>query len=377
MRKLAGVSAPFVVVLALTTTGCSLGANDAVDTLDEPPVTYTDAEEDFGNEENEPEEDVTEEQADESEAGEETGEETGSTDETTPDEAAESLNQRELYLIDSNGLVVPQTLTLPKTDSVMKQALEYLVEGGPINDILPNGFRAVLPAGTEVDIDHLKEEKLAIVNFSSEFNDYNLADEKQIFEAVTWTLTQFPDVEEVKVEVNGYELDKMPQSEKPLVGNLSRADGINVDTSEVVDFTNSTDITLYFLGANDEDTYYVPVTKRVENVDNELEAAINELIDGPSLMTNLLTEMSGDVELLNEPKLQNGEVVLDFNEAIQSANEGSAIPTSVLESLALTLTEQGGIEKVSIQVNGEAGVNEAGIEVEEVTRPELVNAKPL
>src|SRR5699024_12319256 len=56
---------------------------------------------------------------------------------------------RQLYLIDVNGMVVPQTLELPNIDSneVAKQVLEYLVKDGPVTSILPNGFQAVLPAG--------------------------------------------------------------------------------------------------------------------------------------------------------------------------------------------------------------------------------------
>src|SRR5699024_11667572 len=41
---------------------------------------------------------------------------------------------RQLYLIDVNGMVVPQTLELPNIDSneVAKQVLEYLVKDGPV-----------------------------------------------------------------------------------------------------------------------------------------------------------------------------------------------------------------------------------------------------
>ncbi|WP_353626310.1 GerMN domain-containing protein [Bacillus sp. JCM 19041] len=213
-------------------------------------------------------------------------------DEVSPDAAQESRNLRELYLIDSDGMVVPQTLTLPKTESLMKQSLEYLVVDGPLQELLPSGFRGVIPAGTEVEVNHLKEDKVAIANFSAEFGDYNPNDEKRIFEAITWTLTQFPEVEEVKIEVDGIELDKMPQNETPIVGNLTRADGINLDSSGVVDFTNSEDLTLYFLSSYENQSYYVPVTRRVENVDNAIASAVDELINGPATMMSNLTGLS-------------------------------------------------------------------------------------
>src|SRR4051812_20298812 len=50
--------------------------------------------------------------------------------------AVETTVKTELYLIDKNGYVVPQTLELPKSEGVAKQALEYLVKDGPVTELL-------------------------------------------------------------------------------------------------------------------------------------------------------------------------------------------------------------------------------------------------
>ena len=39
-----------------------------------------------------------------------------------------------------------------KQVGVLQQSLEFLVEGGPVTDQLPSGFKAVLPAGTEMNV---------------------------------------------------------------------------------------------------------------------------------------------------------------------------------------------------------------------------------
>src|SRR5699024_1298232 len=62
----------------------------------------------------------------------------------------EETVQRELYLLDENNLVVPQTLELPKSESAATQVMEYLVKDGPVTELLPSGFEAVLPADTEI-----------------------------------------------------------------------------------------------------------------------------------------------------------------------------------------------------------------------------------
>ncbi|SDC24798.1 GerMN domain-containing protein [Shouchella lonarensis] len=365
MRKLVGMGVSFVAVLVFS-TACSLGASDQSEELDTPPITY-----------------VSEEEADKLKQGEEDGAEEaneGTDKETEPkdDQSEASRNQRELYLIDANGMVVPQTFILPKTEATKQQALEYLVEGGPIQEMLPNGFRAVLPAGTEVSVEMMTEENIAVANFTSEFNDYHVADERALLEAVTWTLTQFDDVDEVKVQVDGYELTAMPQGGTPIKGNLSRADGINLEASGVVDMTNSEDVTVYFIGSQGEDTYYVPVTRRIENTEDVVTAAVNALIEGPELSTNLLSSLSSEVRLLEAPTINDKEVMLNFNEAIQAGNDTQEIRNDVLEAIALTLTEQEEIEAVTITINGEMETTtEEGQVAATVTRPETLNERPL
>ncbi|MDE3839819.1 sporulation protein [Bacillus methanolicus] len=290
------------------------------------------------------------------------------------EKAAEETVKTELYLIDKEGYVVPQTLALPRTESVAKQALEYLVEQGPVTELLPNGFRAVLPADTKMTVKI--KDGTAVVDFSKEFANYKPEDELKVLQAVTWTLTQFDSVENVKIQMNGKELTEMPVNGTPIGGELSRKDGINMDTAGVADITNSKAVTVYYLGGDEDSYYYVPVTRRVENkVKDGIVAAVTELIKGPGYASPLLSEFNPDTKLLDHPKVENGNVTLNFNEAIYGSLEEKMISQHVLNSLVLSLTEQKGIESVSITVDGKTEiVNENGKKLTEpVSRPEKVN----
>ncbi len=353
MRKVLRKGVPVLVLTMLTMTACSLGSNEAMKEMDTPPVNYVNEDESLELEE-EPIEEAPE-------LGSEEG------------EAVVETVKRELYLIDSNGLVVPQTLDLPKTEGVLRQSLEYLVDGGPVTEILPNGFRAVLPAGTTVDV-NLKEDGIAIADFSNEFKEYDPSQEKQILQAITWTLTQFENVNKVQIRINGYEQEMMPVNGTPIGEGVSRTDGINIEADSVTDVVNSKGVTLYFLAQNGDNTYYVPVTRRVSLEEETLTVAVNELLKGPSYQSQLLTDFRQEVALLDEPMLENGIVTLNFNESILSQLQATAISSEVMDMLALTLTEQEGVEKVAIEVNGEANVlTESGQVAEPVSRPNLVN----
>ena len=283
---------------------------------------------------------------------------------------------RDIYLIDKNGLVVAQSLPLPKTESVAKQALEHLVADGPVTDILPNGFRTVLPAGTEVDVNI--ENGMAYVDFSEEFSSYDPKDEKRILQAVTWTLTQFESVEAVELRVNGYPLKEMPAEGTPISeSGLTRADGINSEfTSDIADITNTRPVTVYYLTQGTDNAYYVPVTRRVPNSEkDQVAAVIKELAEGPGLQTTLVSSLNDGVKLLELPTVKEGNVTLNFNEAIFGNSENKMISNEALRSIVLSLTENSEIDSVSIMVNGSNEiVNEEGDPLTApVTRPEKVN----
>lgn len=280
----------------------------------------------------------------------------------------------ELYLIDKNGYVVPKTLALPKTTSLAKQALEYLVTNGPVSEMLPNGFRAVIPADTTLSV--AIKDGVATVDFSKEFKNYLPADEMKILQSITWTLTQFDTIKQVKLQMSGHELTAMPVKGTPISENLSRASGINIDTADVTDITNTRPVTVYYIGGNEGSYYYVPVTRRISNSEKDnITAIVNELIQGPSDNSNLVSEFMPDVKLLEAPKVESGKVTLDFNENIYGSFKKNVISQNLLDELVLSLTEQIGVKQVAVTVKGKADlVKEDGKKLTApVTRPEKVN----
>ncbi|WP_066175271.1 GerMN domain-containing protein [Bacillus marinisedimentorum] len=291
-------------------------------------------------------------------------------------EAAETVD-REVFLLDQNGYVVPTTLAVPKTKEVAKQALEYLIAGGPVENMLPNGFRAVLPADTRVLGVNLLEDGTIVADFSTEFSNYKAEDEEKILQSITWTLTQFDKVDKVKIRINGYDQNEMPVNGTPITDGYSRANGINMDDKESVDITSSKAVTLYFLAQNEDNTYFVPMTKRVKQAPHEDMAAVavNELIKGPSFRSGLLSDFHTNVRLLNRPTYEKGVVSLEFNDSILGDQKGTALSEDVLNSLVLSLTEIEGVDGVEVTVKGKEEIMDEKGEplTKPVMRPERVN----
>lgn len=286
-----------------------------------------------------------------------------SVEEELTDDVTEMV-PRELYLIDKNGMVASQTLELPETNEVGKQLMEHLVKGGPVNSLLPNGFQAVLPEGTEILGLNLTEDGTIIVDVSEEFKDYEPHEEIRILEAMTHTLTQFENVERVQLWINGYPQDTMPVNGTPIGNGYSRANGINIVESNAQDLLTAVPVTMYYPSEHNESRYYVPVTQYVDSEGNEeklYEEIVRSLLEGPGYDSNVLHVFNAGTALTSEPKIEDGILQLTFNEGILKDSEQYIIADEVMETLVRTLTEQEEIEGVNVQVeNVDQLVNENG-----------------
>lgn len=281
----------------------------------------------------------------------------------TPAEAEDTVS-RELYLIDANGMVASQILELPVPESnqVAQQVVEYLVKGGPVTPMLPNGFQAVLPEDTEVLGVNLQEDGTIVVDLSEEFAEYEAEAELPILEAVTHTLTQFDNVHKVKLRVEGNDLTEMPVNGTPINNGYARTNGINLTNNDTLDYLDSKPVTMFYPAEQESNRYYVPVTQYVPvEEDNEIESIVEELIDGPGYHNQVVNVFRPEAALAAEPVMEDGVLYLTFNEGILIGAEQNVISDEVMETMVRTLTEQPNVDAIDVKVeNVEEVLNENG-----------------
>ncbi|MDU0203547.1 MULTISPECIES: GerMN domain-containing protein [Paenibacillus] len=313
-------SAAIAGVIALLTTGCSvLGTGKKAD-IDAPPTTGAEA-------------DVQTTSA-----------------AVTIDMIDDNSSQMTVYVKDAKGFVAPISLGLPKSVSVAKTTLEYMVDGGPVSSLLPSGFQALLPKGTKVISLNVTSDKRAIVDFSKEFLTYDQQNERKILEAITWNLTNFPTVEKVQLRVEGKDLKEMPKGKTPLDTPLARSMGINLEKAEDAEFGQSTPVTLYFLNQNDQNyKYYVPVTRLVKRTDNIAKAVVDQLIKGPDQKKGLASVLNAATEV-KSINPADALITVDFSNKLLGADQKA--PEDALKSVILSLTENTGFKQVQIKVDG-------------------------
>lgn len=290
------------------------------------------------------------------------------------------MTDKVLYLLDPHGYVVPMTMKIPYTEGIAKQVLTYMVKGGPVEKQLPPGFSAVLPAGTQFDMDINTEKGTAIVDFSKELKGYKAEEETKILQAVTWALTEFPSIQQVKIRIEGKEMETMPVAGTPINQPLTRNDGINLEVSSSAIPGNTTAVTLYFEGETPEGTlqYFVPVTRLIPRTDNPAMATVEQLVKGPLPGSGLVSSLLPTTKI-HQVKVDQGVALADFDEQIlglnaNEAGSGKSISARSLDSVLLSLTATVGADKVQILVNGKTdALKEMKNYTQPVSKPKSIN----
>src|SRR5690625_751890 len=280
------------------------------------------------------------------------------------EEDADETVARQLYLVDVNGAIAPQTLELPSADSkeVASQVLQYLIKDCPVTSILPNGFQAVLPEETEVLGLNLQEDGTLIVDVSKEFENYEAEDELKVLQSMTFTLTQFEEIDKIELWINGYPQDEMPVNGTPMTEGYSRTNGINIIATDTLDLLNSQAVTMYYPTEYNENRYYVPITQHIE-VDelDRYSPIVQALIDGPGYELNVTDVFNAETLLMDRPRLNDGVLELEFNDGILKDSEEGIISDEVMETLARTLTEDSKVEAIEVRVKDKPEIlNENG-----------------
>lgn len=256
-----------------------------------------------------------------------------------------------IYLVDSDDYVARTSISTCKCDGVdkAKDLLDGLTIEGTKSNIIPNGFRSVIPSGTKILNIELREEVLTI-DFSKELLEVNEKEEKKMIEAIIYTLTSIEGIDKVVIKVEGEILNKLPSGNNiPTV--LDRKYGIN-KSYDLVNTTNIESYTIYYVNEYNNNKYYVPVTKYVNSKNEDpIRLIIKELSSTPIYETNLMSYLNASVELSNY-ELVGNNLKLNFNELLLNDIDESKILEEVIYTIGLSINNiYNNLETVSFCVD--------------------------
>lgn len=257
-----------------------------------------------------------------------------------------------VFLLDSYNMLGKTEVPVSSKDieSLAKELLEVLINGGANEDRIPNGFKSVLPSDTKIL--SLKYDKdLIKVDFSKELLNTSKEMEEKVVEAIVYTLTSINGVNKVIIYVDGNILTKLPQTKINLPSTLDRSFGINkeYDINSIKDINQ---VTIYYVNKNNDNYYYVPVTKYLNDDRDKIKIVIDELSGNSIYNTNLMSFLNNNAELISSEK-KDDLMHLNFNEYIFSDIEEKNILEEVIYTISLSVCDNYEVKGVVFNVENE------------------------
>lgn len=264
-----------------------------------------------------------------------------------------SNNLNPIYLLDSNDYVARTSIKTCACDGVerAKDLLEGLIIDGKKSNIIPNGFKSIIPPETQIFDLQLQEGTLTI-NFSKELLDINEKYEEKMLEAIIYTLTSIEGIDNVIIQVEGEPLTKLPQSGKQLPTVLDKSYGIN----KIYELTSTkaiTSYTTYYVSTYNDNYYYVPVTKYINNENQDkIKVIIEEMSSAPIYESNLMSFLNVNTKLLDYEQEDN-ILKLKFNDMILSDITSNNILEEVIYTISLSMNDMLGVTEIIFYADDE------------------------
>jgi len=263
------------------------------------------------------------------------------------------LGTDNIYLLNSRGFLVKTKILLDsdKIEDKVKILVETLKEGK--NSKMPSSLRSFLPKNLKV-LDVWYDEGIVSLNVSKEFLEIEKELEETAVEALTYSILELKGVKGLQLSIDGEILRTLPKTKKNLPFPLTKELGIN----KVYDLNNRNGIskvTIYYLEEEQENTYYVPVTKYVNDSRDKIRIIIDNLTTNYIYEPNLMSFLNQDTKLLDY-RLEDNEMVLNFNDAIFTKE--NQVLEEVVYTISYSVFDNYDVDRLVIQVDGEEILSE-------------------
>ncbi|MEL7566020.1 MAG: GerMN domain-containing protein [Dehalobacterium sp.] len=243
-----------------------------------------------------------------------------------------------VYFAASDGKnIVPVTLAIKPSNEAAKIAVEKLL-AGPENDF----SQPTICEGTKLK-DLYLQGATAYVDLTEEVLSTSEDSAEQTIEALVFTLTEFPTVQDVQILINGQIKEKLGLVDisKP----IARPEAINYYGDKPSDQNIAK---IYFSDSNA--VYLVPVTMQVDAKNPPL-SALKKLVKGPPKESGLVLTIWQGTKI-NDFKVEDYVATVDFSTEVLGYGGGSTAEMMLINSVLYTLTQFPEIERVQFLIDG-------------------------
>jgi spore germination protein gerM len=256
------------------------------------------------------------------------------------------------YLLDSNNYLARTMVVTSnaKIEEKARELMEILIKDGKGESKIPNGFRSLISSETKINSVHYNDG-LIKVDFSSELLDTNIEQEEKIIEAIVYTLTSIENVDKVIIYVDGDILTKLPKTGITLPSTLDKSYGINKEY-DISSYKDINKVTVYYVSKYNDNTYYVPVTKYLNDEREKIKIIVDELASSYLYNSNLMSYLNSNTTLLSS-EITDDTLSLVFNQYIFSDQTTKNILEEVIYTIGLSIGVNYDVKQVVFNVDNQ------------------------
>ena len=254
-----------------------------------------------------------------------------------------------IFLLDENNYLAKTSINLDDKNIKLKakKLLLALINDEKYQDMIPNGFKSIIPSSTKILNIYYKDNVIK-VDFSDDLLNVDKQFEEKIIEDIVYTLTSIKDIKYVIIYINGEILTKLPKNNITIPATLDRNFGINKEYN----ITSNKDIkktTVYYINKYNDNYYYVPVTKINNSDKQKAEIIIDELKYNNVYNTHLMSFLNNDVKIINVDYTDK-TLSIELNDKIFDNNTNKVLD-EVIDTICLSLNDNYDINEILFKVD--------------------------
>lgn len=243
-----------------------------------------------------------------------------------------NLTTNNIYLLNKNNLLVKTKVFINnKKNKEIESIIKYLTI---TNNKTPVGLKTYIPKNTKL-LNYKFENNTLIIDLSKEF--LSTANKQLVITGLVYSLLEIKDIDNIMLQVEGKSIEGYNEV-------LNKNIGIN---NEFL-FNSRYDINrvvIYYVDKIDNKTYFVPVTKYLNDTREKIEIIIDELKENNN---NLISYLNDNAKLINYRE-EGNVLYLNFNEYLIDSND--EVSKNIMKTIAYSVFDNYNVNVVCFETN--------------------------
>ncbi len=224
----------------------------------------------------------------------------------------QKVSKCKLYLPNNDNLLVRTTTLVFNNKDIENKIKDIISNLMTINDsIIPKGLNTIIPKNTKI-LGIKVDENIVYINFSKELLNIDSSLEETLIEAISYSILELKEINGVSIYVDGVNINGLLNIKVPSI--ITKDYGINKEYN-LTSKNNIKKFVVYYIEELNNEKYYVPITKYVNDNRDKIKIIIENLSSNYIYEPNLVSYLTQNTELINY-EINNDIMTLNFNNSV-------------------------------------------------------------